>query len=164
MALTKDNKKKSYNRGRSGQQHKPKKHVKKEIFINESRNETRIAITENDVLAEILLERPENTRMVGDIYKGIVARVNPGMRAAFIDIGFDHDGFLHFSDINDSVHDFMDIFESDYDKEKEPNKRGKSIRGEWMPKPGQEIIVQITKEPIYCLRKNEKQLQDANKK
>ena len=149
MALTQDNKKKSSNRGRYTQQYKPKKQVKKEIFINESRNETRIAITENDVLAEILLERPENTRMVGDIYKGKVARVNPGMRAAFIDIGFDHDGFLHFSDINDSVHDVMDIFESDYDKEKEPNKRGKSVRGEWMPKPGQEIIVQITKEPIY---------------
>ena len=67
MALAQDNKKKSYNRGRYTQQYKPKKQVKKEIFINESRNETRIAITENDVLAEILLERAENARVVGDI-------------------------------------------------------------------------------------------------
>ena len=138
------NKNKRYSRSR-----KPRKPVKKEIFINESRNETRIAITENDQLAEILLERPENTRMVGDIYKGTVARVNPGMRAAFIDIGLDHDGFLHFSDINESVHDFMDLFESEYDEESSPKSRGTTIRGEWMPKPGQEIIVQITKEPIH---------------
>ena len=138
------NKNKRYSRSR-----KPRKPIKKEIFINESRNETRIAITENDQLAEILLERPENTRMVGDIYKGTVARVNPGMRAAFIDIGLDHDGFLHFSDINESVHDFMDLFESEYDEESSPKSRGTTIRGEWMPKPGQEIIVQITKEPIH---------------
>ena len=128
---------------------KPNKSVKREIFINETRNETRIAITENDLLAEILLERPENTRMVGDIFKGTVARVNPGMRAAFIDIGFDRDGFLHFSDIDESIHEFMDLFESDYDEDNSSKNRGTAIRGEWMPKPGQEIIVQITKEPIH---------------
>ena len=149
MAFTQDRKKNSnYNRRRP-QYKKPKQPVTREIFINETRNETRIAITENGQLAEILLERPENIRMVGDIYKGRVARVNPGMRAAFIDIGLDHDGFLHFSDINESVHEFMDLFESDYDEEKTPQKRGSRIRGEWMPKPGQELIVQITKEPIH---------------
>ncbi len=149
MAFTQDRKKNpNYNRRRP-QYKKPKQPVTREIFINETRNETRIAITENGQLAEILLERPENIRMVGDIYKGRVARVNPGMRAAFIDIGLEHDGFLHFSDINESVHEFMDLFESDYDEEKTPQKRGSRIRGEWIPKPGQELIVQITKEPIH---------------
>lgn len=61
--------------------------MRKEIFINSSVGETRIAILEDGKLVELLTERPENERMVGDIYLGKVVNVVKGMRAAFVDIG-----------------------------------------------------------------------------
>ncbi|MEJ2636802.1 MAG: S1 RNA-binding domain-containing protein [Calditrichia bacterium] len=77
--------------------------MKKEIIINSTNEDTRIAILENDKLVEIFVERPDNERMVGDIYKGRVRRVVKGMHAAFINIGFEQDGFLHFSDMGSDV-------------------------------------------------------------
>ena len=71
----------------------------KEIIINSTSTQTRVAITEDGNLVDFFVDYPENRRMVGDIYLGTVARVLPGIRAAFIDIGMKHDGFLHFSDI-----------------------------------------------------------------
>ena len=68
----------------------------KEIIINSSSNQTRVAITEDGNLVDFFVDYPENRRMVGDIYLGRVARVLPGIRAAFIDIGMKHDAFLHF--------------------------------------------------------------------
>ncbi|MBN1998571.1 S1 RNA-binding domain-containing protein, partial [candidate division KSB1 bacterium] len=71
------------------------------IIINDSIGETRIAILENNRLVELYFELPENERMVGDVYYGKVAKVVKGMQAAFIDIGQKQDAFLHFSDFND---------------------------------------------------------------
>ena len=65
--------------------------MRKEIFINSSIGETRIAILEDGRLVELLTERPENERMVGDIYLGRVVNVVKGMRAAFVDIGHEQD-------------------------------------------------------------------------
>ena len=62
--------------------------MKKEIYINESMGETRIAILEEDRLVEVYIEKHGQQRMVGNIYKGIVENVIPGMQAAFVDIGF----------------------------------------------------------------------------
>lgn len=77
--------------------------LRKEIFINAiSDDEVRIAITENDRLVELFVETPETERHVGDIYLGKVAKVIPGMNAAFVDVGLEQDAFLHFSDIGDS--------------------------------------------------------------
>lgn len=80
--------------------------MKKEIIINETANEIRIAITEDNRLAELFVETPEKERMVGDIYVGKVAKVMPGIRAAFIDIGLKQDAFLHFSDIGDTLNEY----------------------------------------------------------
>ncbi len=77
--------------------------MKKEIILNATANEVRIAITEDGRLAELFVETPEKDRMVGDIYLGRVARVMPGIKAAFIDIGHKQDAFLHFSDIGNTV-------------------------------------------------------------
>jgi ribonuclease G len=77
--------------------------MKKEIILNATANEIRIAITEDGRLAELFVESPEKDRMVGDIYLGRVARVMPGIKAAFIDIGHKQDAFLHFSDIGSTV-------------------------------------------------------------
>src|SRR5439155_4970956 len=62
----------------------------------------RIAITEDRRLVELFIETPETERHVGDIYLGRIAKVIPGMNAAFIDVGLEQDAFLHFSDVGDS--------------------------------------------------------------
>jgi hypothetical protein len=70
-----------------------------EIFINATAHEKRIAIKENEILAELLVENPEQERLVGAIFKGTVTTVLPGMQAAFVDIGQEKAAFLHASDI-----------------------------------------------------------------
>ena len=73
--------------------------MKKEIFINESMGETRIAIQEDGQIVEVYIERQDKQRMVGNIYKGKVENVLPGMQAAFVDIGYELNAFLPFSEI-----------------------------------------------------------------
>ncbi len=119
--------------------------MKKEIIINSTNEDTRIAILENNKLVEIFVERPDNERMVGDIYKGKIRRVVKGMQAAFIDIGFEQDAFLHFSDMGQEVNQlFADVDEEFLE--------GDKIKTDMDPadllRNGQEIVVQIIKEPI----------------
>jgi len=83
--------------------------VRKEIIMNVAANQNRIAITEDGRLAELYVEAPEKERMVGDIYLGRVARVMPGIKAAFIDIGLKQDAFLHFSDIGSSFEEYSEL-------------------------------------------------------
>ena len=71
----------------------------KEMFINVSAGSTRIALTEGEKLIELHIERADYDRMVGNIYKGKVQNVIPGMQAAFIDIGYESNAFLPFSEI-----------------------------------------------------------------
>ena len=73
--------------------------MKQDIIINSTTSETRIALLEDDQLVELYVERPENERMVGSLYKGVVRKVMVGMSAAFVDIGLAQDAFLHFSDV-----------------------------------------------------------------
>ncbi len=87
--------------------------MKKEIVINSTASEHRIAILEDSRLAELFVETPGKERNVGDIYLGKVARVMPGIRAAFIDIGLQQDAFLHFSDIGSSFQDYNVLFDED---------------------------------------------------
>ncbi len=128
--------------------------MRREIIINASPSETRIAILEEKELVEVMVERPEAVRRVGDIYKGRVNAVLPGMQAAFVDLGLDKSAFLHASDLQPDT-DLDDLFEEE--DEGEDRKRGGGGRGrrdETVPriedvlKKGLEILVQITKEPI----------------
>ena len=73
--------------------------MKREILINATPRETRVAILEDDELVELLVDRPDARRMVGDIYLGKVDAVLPGLQAAFVDIGTDKSAFLHSSDL-----------------------------------------------------------------
>ena len=73
--------------------------MSEEILINVTPQETRVAVVENGVLQEIYIERSQKLGLVGNIFKGHVSRVLPGMQAAFIDIGLERTGFLHTSDI-----------------------------------------------------------------
>ncbi len=73
--------------------------MKREILINGSQRETRVAILEDDRLVELLVDRPDHRRIVGDIYLGKVEAVLPGIQAAFVDIGLEKSAFLHASDL-----------------------------------------------------------------
>lgn len=134
--------------------------MKKEIIINSSSSINRVAITEEGSLVDYFVDHPEKERMVGDVYYGRVARVLPGIRAAFINIGLKHDAFLHFSDVGDSLKEMKDIFSDDEDDDdvpaaesnnNAPKKESKhhSLRKR-VPdlKKGEEILVQIIKEPV----------------
>ncbi|MBW8772734.1 MAG: Rne/Rng family ribonuclease [Gemmatimonadetes bacterium] len=81
--------------------------MKREILINGTPRETRVAILEDDRLVELLVDRPDHRRMVGDIYLGRVEAVLPGIQAAFVDIGLEKSAFLHASDLlePDDEHD-----------------------------------------------------------
>jgi ribonuclease G len=119
----------------------------KEIIVNANPYEVRIAILEDKELVELLIERAENKRMVGDIYKGVVTAVLPGIQAAFVDIGTEKAAFLHVSD----------LLEVRDDEDDEPGDRRRPARGQSRPPlppiqdilhKGQELLVQVTKEPI----------------
>ncbi len=87
---------------------------RKEIIINARlENEVRIAITENGRLVELFVENPETVRHVGEIFLGKVAKVIPGMNAAFINVGLAQDAFLHFSDVGDSFDGSMSFLASE---------------------------------------------------
>jgi ribonuclease G len=73
--------------------------MKREILINAAARETRIAILEDDRLVELLVDRPDTRRMIGDIYVGKVEAVLPGIQAAFVNIGTEKSAFLHASDV-----------------------------------------------------------------
>ena len=73
--------------------------MKREILITSGPRETRVAILEDDRLAELMVDRPDHRRIVGDIYLGRVEAVLPGLQAAFVDIGLEKSAFLHVSDL-----------------------------------------------------------------
>ena len=77
--------------------------MRRDIVVNADPNETRIAILEEKQLVEFLVERPSERRIVGDIYKGRVNAVLPGMQAAFVDLGLARTAFLHASDLAEGV-------------------------------------------------------------
>ena len=118
--------------------------MKKEIFINESLGETRIAILEEDRLVEVYVEKKGQQRMVGNIYKGKVENVIPGMQAAFVDIGYGVNAFLPFSEIHNGEFLMADVEKEDT-KNSKPHDNGNI---EVDLHTGQEIFVQIIKEPF----------------
>jgi ribonuclease G len=124
--------------------------MQKDIIINVSEYETRLAILEDLKLVELLVERPEAERMVGDIYKGVVKSVLPGMQAAFLDLGLEKSAFLHFSDIGDSKRQLDLLYEAEFLEEEEEKKKAKKVPESIQDvlKEGQKILVQVTKEPI----------------
>jgi ribonuclease G len=123
--------------------------MKKDIIINATNEETRIAMLEDERLVELFVEKPEAQRTVGDIYKGKISRVLPGMQAAFIDIGQEQNAFLHFSDVSDATNQFIaDLADDEEEEVEEKRKREQTFRAARELKQGQDIVVQIMKEPI----------------
>ncbi|MCH9697955.1 MAG: ribonuclease G [Gammaproteobacteria bacterium] len=102
-----------------------------EILINVTSPETRVALVENGVLHELIIERSNRRGLVGNIYKGTVCRVLPGMQAAFVDIGLDRAAFLHASDLVVKDRETLNTETIDH-----------------FLKENQTIIVQVTKDPL----------------
>ncbi len=122
--------------------------MKQDIIINATTEETRTALLEDDQLVELFVERPENERMVGSLHKGVVRKVLVGMSAAFVDIGFSQDAFLHFSDIG-SGNDLIKLQSEPAVEQSEDDMEGHRRRWEGADlKVGQEILVQVVKESI----------------
>ncbi len=137
--------------------------MRKEILINSTSNENRIAITEDGKLSELFLENPQYERVIGDIYLGRIAKVIPGIKAAFIDLGFKQDAFLHFSDVGTGTEDIKELLGDDSDIDEEEDDEDEKENGtqtatqtsyrtrrQELPQleRDQSIIVQITKEPV----------------
>jgi ribonuclease G len=135
--------------------------VKREILMNTTARETRVAILEDDVLVELMVDRPDAARMVGDIYKGRVEAVLPGIQAAFVDVGTEKAAFLHVSDValDDEDEDEETGAAPVADEEEAPNGAGAQGGGggrrnrafppiQDIVKKGQDLLVQVSKEPI----------------
>jgi ribonuclease G len=150
--------------------------VRQRIIINSTAQEARVALLENDALVEIHIERAQQRNIAGNIYKGRVARVLPGMQAAFVEVGLEKAGFIHASDLfggplpaglfEEDGHDdasLEDALEEEHDEDeleagngatrKTVARRRRERAEPHIPleeriKKNQEILVQVTKEPI----------------
>jgi ribonuclease G len=154
------------------------------MIISTNGHETRVAILEDDLLAEVFVERERNRGVVGNVYKGRVSKVLPGMQSAFVDIGLERDGFLYVSDVVNTLEEFERLSADDEEDDaaaaadagavgsgaaevaaagngaprgrgrgrggRDRNERDKSpdAKIEELVKEGQDIIVQVAKEPL----------------
>src|SRR5215831_15659910 len=84
----------------------PKASCLKELLVSSGDRETRVAVLEDGRVAEVQIERRRQRGVVGNIYKGRVTRVLPGMQSAFVDLGLEKDAFLYVDDVGDEVDDF----------------------------------------------------------
>ena len=117
--------------------------MSEEILINVTPRETRVAVVENGMLQELHIERASRRGVVGNIYKGRVQRVMPGMQAAFVEIGLDRAAFLHASDIIK-----LPLVPAGDGDEAPPAPSGPPPAINSLVQEGQEIVVQVVKDPI----------------
>ena len=87
----------------------------KEMIISTNGHETMVAILEDDLVAEIFVERERQRGVVGNVYKGRVSKVLPGMQSSFIDLGLERDGFLYVAEVIDTLEEFEKLEAGDDD-------------------------------------------------
>src|SRR3954454_15707582 len=87
----------------------------KEMIISSNGHETMVAILEDDLVAEIFVERERSRGVVGNVYKGRVSKVLPGMQSSFVDIGLERDGFLYVADVVNTLEEFERLSGEDED-------------------------------------------------
>jgi ribonuclease G len=123
------------------------------MIVSANGHETMVAILEDDLVAEIFVERERQQGVVGNVYKGRVSKVLPGMQSSFIDIGLERDGFLYVADVIDTMEEFDKLEQGDED-DKSGHRNGAKgpsspqAKIEDLLKEGQEILVQVVKEPL----------------
>ena len=94
--------------------------MNKEMIISSSAHDTRVAILEDDQVVEIFIEREKSRGVVGNIYKGRVSKVLPGMQSSFVDIGLERDAFLYVTEVINTVEEFERLESGDEEAEIEP--------------------------------------------
>ncbi|NTU49164.1 MAG: Rne/Rng family ribonuclease, partial [Syntrophobacteraceae bacterium] len=140
-----------------------------ELIINADYFEIRVALVENGQVAEFFMERSSDRGIGGNIYKGRVVRVLPGMQAAFVDVNLEKAAFLYVSDVHQPMGElerlFLDTGNGEGEEEPEPEKDNDApepvpgeefpVSTDYVPVPiedrlqeGQEVLVQVAKEPI----------------
>ncbi|HSB31777.1 MAG TPA: Rne/Rng family ribonuclease [Candidatus Sulfobium mesophilum] len=123
-----------------------------EILINVTRGETRVALLEGGQVVEFYVERKRDASLVGNIFKGKVVKILPGMQSAFVDIGLEKAAFLYVADIKADTDEYAPFFE---EEEKEntlggviPKRCRSEMTIEEIIQEGQEFLVQVSKDPI----------------
>jgi ribonuclease G len=123
-----------------------------ELVINVTREESRVALLEGGQVVEQYIERKRDTSLVGNIYKGKVLKILPGMQSSFIDIGLDKAAFLYVADIMREMEDYYAAFLDSEAVDQETYARngyaGESLSIEELIQEGQEFVVQVSKDPI----------------
>jgi ribonuclease G len=139
--------------------------VKREIVVNSSLVETRVAVIEDGTLVELLIDDSHSQSLAGNIYKGRVLKILPGMQAAFVDIGLARDAFLYVRDIYEDIEDYEHLLslgegdggadEGDGDLPPPPPgrprnrpRRPSQASIEELIQEGQEVLVQVAREPL----------------
>ena len=122
--------------------------MSREIYINVEQHEKRVTVLDNKRIEEFYIERADTVNLVGNIYKGKVESVLPGIEAAFVDIGLDKNGFLYVTDVEKDASDFDRLLadEGGEHQDKGDDRKKQSIAA--MLKKGDEVLVQVVKEPI----------------
>src|SRR5262245_6777876 len=126
------------------------------LVVNADGPETRVALIDKGILAELYIERRKERGIVGNIYLGKVSRVLPGMQAAFVDIGVEKAAFLYVADVRGSSEDMKALFREDADERDEDDElprdemlhATRNAKIEDLLKEGQQVLVQVAKDPI----------------
>ncbi|MEI7499195.1 MAG: Rne/Rng family ribonuclease [Bacteroidota bacterium] len=131
--------------------------MNKELIINSTSSEVEIALLEDKLLVELNKEKSNNEYSVGDIYLGRIKKIMPGLNAAFVDVGYEKDAFLHYLDLGPQILSLLNYIKAaqadngsavsigDFELEEDIQKTGKITQA---LKPNMNIVVQIAKEPI----------------
>ena len=128
--------------------------IEKQIIVNHSMAETRIAVVEKEQVAELFVERHSDRGLVGNIYKGSILRVLPGMQSSFVDVGEVRSGFLYVNDVLSDefiAQSKMLLADSSEDlthEEIERKLKWTKIAIERLLRDSQDVLVQVAKEPI----------------
>ncbi|MBN1526901.1 MAG: Rne/Rng family ribonuclease [Candidatus Omnitrophica bacterium] len=124
--------------------------MSKEIFINVNSHEKRVAVLQNKRIEEFYVERADTVNLVGNIYKGKVESVLPGIEAAFVNIGLEKNGFLYVTDAVSGMASYEKLLEEEAGEEfgEKPEEHKKLPRINEVVKKGDDVLVQIEKEPI----------------
>lgn len=123
------------------------------IIVNAGITETRVAVLENGLLTELAIERKRRPSIVGNVYKGAVTNVLPGMQAAFVDIGLAKDAFLYAGDVTANVGEYERVMLAEEEADIEIVEPPERERREIVPiddllRKGQEVLVQVSKESL----------------
>src|SRR5213592_3448933 len=121
--------------------------MSREIVINATRHESRIAVLDEGQVVELWVERTRHRTIVGNIYKGRVTKVLPGMQSAFVDLGLDRDAFLYVSDVLDEFEEYEADSSLDLHPDDVPQPRVEASIADLL-REGQEVVVQVSKDTI----------------